>query len=403
MIALTSFDNGSSLIEKVLFVVYLAILSIFIFKYFSTLDGLRDLSGYDMVGRDFITFWQGGRVTWHDQISSLYPRDSYRELLIDEFGEPLGSYVFSYPPHTLIFLSFFGAFSYVTSLVLWSLGGMLAYSKVVTGYIKSSFYVWVTILSPASIICLLAGQTGLFIGALFLLGLSQLNKRPWLSGILFGILTIKPQIGVLLVVALLSGQYWRVIIAASVTSILLFLVSIGVFGTLPWEQFLTETLPKQSEFISKPFGVFDHMVHSPFKWIINSGGSLNLAWAAQGLFMLAGIMSVFYAFRMRISLSLKIAFLCVMTLLFSPYIAIYDMTILSVAAMIYYQFIGSQNKPVSLSSRVLVYLLLATPFLGFLASILFNFPLTVILVLMFAYILFKAMLKESNEPANLIS
>lgn len=398
MIALTSVNNAPR-IEKVFFVAYLAFLSTFMFMYFSNLDGLRDLSGHDMVGRDFINFWQGGRVTWRDEISSLYQKGAYRELLIDEFGEPLGNYAFSYPPHTLIFLSFFGAFPYIAALAFWTIGGILAYSKVATGYIKSSFYLWVTILSPASIICLLSGQTGLFIAALFLFGLSQLEKRPWLSGAVFGILTIKPQIGVLLVVALLAGQYWRVILAASITSLLLLLVSIGLFGTLPWEQFLYETLPYQSEIISRSYGMFDHMVHSPFKWIINIGGSLQLAWAAQFIFMLAGVISVFYAFRMQISLPLKIAFLCAMTLLFSPYIAIYDMTILSVAAMIYYQFIGSRNASVPLNSRVLVYFLIVTPFLGYVASARFNFPLTVILVLIFAFTLFKAMRKEARSES----
>jgi hypothetical protein len=53
------------------------------------------------------------------------------------------------------------------------------------------------------------GQNSTWTAALFGGGLSLLERRPLLAGRLLGLLIYKPQLGLLIQVALLAGRHWR--------------------------------------------------------------------------------------------------------------------------------------------------------------------------------------------------
>ena len=55
-----------------------------------------------------------------------------------------------------------------------------------------------------------------------------------LAGILFGLLTYKPHLGVVVPFALLALGAWRTIAAATVTAILLIAASVAMFGLDAW-------------------------------------------------------------------------------------------------------------------------------------------------------------------------
>lgn len=61
-----------------------------------------------------------------------------------------------------------------------------------------------------------------------------LERSALLAGILFGLLTFKPQLGVLLPLALLAGRQWRAFIAAAATAAVLFAASVILFGANVW-------------------------------------------------------------------------------------------------------------------------------------------------------------------------
>src|SRR5947209_4071280 len=72
-------------------------------------------------------------------------------------------------------------------------------------------------IAPATGITLISGQTGFLSGALMVGGLRLLPTRPALAGVLFGLLTYKPQLGVLVPVALVAMSGGRAIVAALAT------------------------------------------------------------------------------------------------------------------------------------------------------------------------------------------
>ena len=69
-------------------------------------------------------------------------------------------------------------------------------------------------------------------------GLSLLERRPYLAGFLFGMMIYKPQLALLLPVALLGGRQWRAFAAASVTAGVLLAASALWFGTDVWAEYL---------------------------------------------------------------------------------------------------------------------------------------------------------------------
>jgi len=188
--------------------IYLIFVLYICFVYFIKIDGLRDFSGRDLVGRDFINFWSGGHAALMGDSVTLYNHDKYHELLNQKFGAPLSNYFFSYPPHSLLLFSPFGALPYVYGLIAWTLGGFsLAYAASKKWFKSFEFSLWI-IIGPAALIALFGGQTGLWLAGIWMLALSLLDKRPILAGMLIGVLTVKPQMGVLLALFMLGGGHY---------------------------------------------------------------------------------------------------------------------------------------------------------------------------------------------------
>jgi hypothetical protein len=57
-----------------------------------------------------------------------------------------------------------------------------------------------------------------------------LDRRPLLAGLLVGLLTIKPQLGVLIPVLLIASGRWRVFTVATVTALALAAAAVMLFG-----------------------------------------------------------------------------------------------------------------------------------------------------------------------------
>ena len=79
--------------------------------------------------------------------------------------------------------------------------------------------------------------------ALFAGGLANLNTRPLVAGLLFGLLAYKPQFGVMIPLALAAGHYWRSFAAAAVTVLFLALAvtfcSAQAYGRPSWQALIS--------------------------------------------------------------------------------------------------------------------------------------------------------------------
>ena len=75
--------------------------------------------------------------------------------------------------------------------------------------------------------------------------MNLLWRAPIWAGVLFGLLTFKPQLGLLIPVALLAGCHWRAVASASATAVVLLGGSLIVLGAETWELYLSTTASYQ--------------------------------------------------------------------------------------------------------------------------------------------------------------
>jgi hypothetical protein len=76
------------------------------------------------------------------------------------------------------------------------------------------------LLSPAAVFCLISGQSSFVTAAMLLTIFACLDRKPVLAGVLLGLLTLKPHLGLLFPVMLAVSGRWRVFLVASATALL---------------------------------------------------------------------------------------------------------------------------------------------------------------------------------------
>ena len=183
---------------------------------------------------------------------------------------------------------------------------------------------------PAVFINLGHGHNGFLTAALFAAGLAQLDRRPWLAGILFGCLAYKPQFGVLIPLALAAGGYWRAFAAAAVTVALLALAVTLAFGVDVWTAFLASTKFTRTIVLEQGETGWQK-IQSVFSVVRMWGGGIALAYAAQIALMLALACALIWLWRSSAAYPLKAGSLLIGSLLATPYCLDYDLMVLAPA------------------------------------------------------------------------
>jgi alpha-1,2-mannosyltransferase len=283
-----------------------------------------DPIGY-YVGRDFVNTWLGGQLALTGDPAPYFGPNAYNALLAEKFGPTYPWHIWSYPPHFLLFTWVWGLMPYMLAYVLYSLLGLMLYLAVVTDGRPRTDHLVLLILAPAVTINIWCGQTGFLITVFLIGGLIQLDRRPVLAGILFGMLSIKPQLGLLLPVMLALTGRWRTIAAAAGTIALLAATAGLVFGPKVWTAYVNDAMPTQTAIMLEGFEHF--MVHMPTAFMSMRSARLPLSVAvwAQALVSAFALLAVVWTFRRRREGDLSNALLVTATFLVTPYAFNYDM------------------------------------------------------------------------------
>jgi len=171
------------------------------------------------------------------------------------------------------------------------------------------------------------GQNGFLSAALLGGGLLLLETRPILAGALFGLLTYKPQLGLLLPFVVVAGRRWRCIAAAASTAALFALASLAGFGPEAWRSFWEQlaNLPRLLE-----AGVFpwDKMA-SVFAAARLLGINAPVSYALHGIVAVAATVLSVIGWRASDDPRLRAALAAAAAPLLSPYIYDYDLVLLA--------------------------------------------------------------------------
>jgi alpha-1,2-mannosyltransferase len=188
-----------------------------------------DPVGY-LVGRDFANTWVGAQLALTGHPQTYFAADAYNRLLAEKFGASYPLHIWSYPPHVLLFTWPLALIPYMAAYILYCALGLAVYLAVTSAGGRRLDHLVLLAIAPAVIVNIWCGQNGFFVAALLAGGLMVLDRRPILAGLLFGMLSIKPQLGILLPLMLALTGRWRTVLAAATTVLLLVTVASFVFG-----------------------------------------------------------------------------------------------------------------------------------------------------------------------------
>jgi hypothetical protein len=229
------------------------------------------------VGRDFINLWAGTRLAFAGDIKIPFDLAAYPEAITRLFGQPLPFHAWSYPPNALLLFWLFAQPPYFPALALWTVATFAAFAAVALSPLSREQRATAGILlmlAPASLINAAGGQNGFLTAALFIGGILWLDRRPLLAGVLFGLLTIKPQLGLALPFALVALGAWRTIAAAAITAGLLAGASVALFGFEPWWLYVDVTVPFHVFTLQRWEGFYTIMMAS----VLAGGRTLGLSY-----------------------------------------------------------------------------------------------------------------------------
>jgi arabinofuranan 3-O-arabinosyltransferase len=275
-------------------------------------------------GDDFINFWSGAHLAWHGRATEIYNPAAFHAFEQSVVGAPLDAYHYSYPPVLLLLTAPLALMAYVPGLFAWLAAGWYAFYRALRLAMPGQGALLFALATPAVFINAVGGQNGTWTAALFGGGLSLLERRLLLAGGLLGLLIYKPQLGLLIPVALLAGRHWRAFAAASVVAGALLAVSAFWFGTDVWAEYLRNLGVLRQMILEDGTGVWHRFV-SVFVGARRLGAPVELAYVIQAVAATFACIAVAWVWLGDAPAGVKNAVLMVGTCLATPYLQDYDL------------------------------------------------------------------------------
>jgi hypothetical protein len=280
---------------------------------------------------DFVNVWSAGRLALDGHPAQAWDWDIQKQVQVAVLGQSYpGNLAWHYPPPFLFVASLLAHFPYATAFIGWAVASLVPYLAVMRAIVGRPFGLLLGAAFPVVLTNTLVGQNGFLTASLIGGTLILLPARPILAGICLGLLSYKPQYGLLFPLVLIAASQWTVFVTAGVVAVAMALVSWLAFGTESWQAFF-HWMPMFSQaFLTEGRAPWGKM-QSIFAVVRYFGGAEQLAWVFQWIMSAAVAVLLALMWRSRISYPLKAAALAAGTLLITPYLFLYDLMVLAIA------------------------------------------------------------------------
>jgi hypothetical protein len=286
---------------------------------------------------DFACAWAAAVQALHADAAALYDPAEFLKVQAALVGPRDYFYPnWPYPPTFFLILAPFTGLPYPYGFIAWDVATLLSLIVVVYLIVRRLPVIALVLASPFTMWNFLAGQNGFLTGSLLGASLLFLERQPVLAGMFVGLLTYKPQFGILLPVALAAARQWRAFASAAATAAIFAGISIVVFGTGVWEALPRQLLAQTGEVLragstDDPAAEWGY-IQTVYGVVRNLHGGAALAWFVQGTATVGAAIIVWLVWRFPVGYALKAATLAVAALIATPYAFAYDMAALSVPA-----------------------------------------------------------------------
>jgi hypothetical protein len=293
-------------------------------------DGMIDRNGKP-IGTDFSNVFAAGTLVLQGEAGAPYDPARQHQAEIAVFdGRPVPFFGWHYPPLFLVVAAGLALLPYSAALLAWLTTTLAGYVVVLQKIVGGRDALLAALAFPAVFVNLGHGQNGFLTAALLGGGLLMLDSRPWLAGLLIGLLAYKPQFGVLIPLVLLVTGRWSVIAAAVLTIVVAAALTTFLFGAAIWHAF-ADSMPFTRTVVLEQGGTGWPKIQSIFSAVRLWGGGVDMAYAAQLVLASAVAAALAWLWRSAAAFELKAAALACGCLLATPYVLDYDLVVLALA------------------------------------------------------------------------
>ena len=275
---------------------------------------------------DFFAIWSYARIAMTHSAASLYDSATLHTAQVALGMAPGHENPFPYPPSFLLILWPLGALSYLGAYLVWIITSLALYVWATSERNGPAISTLIALFAPTTTIMLVAGQSGFLAAALVIGGFRLIKTRPILAGVLFGLMTYKPQLGLLVPVALFAAGSWRCIAAAVATVAALVIVTSAAFGWSIWITWLAYLPVYSHQFDAAALS--NNLMPTITANLQMLGASLRTARLAQAVAALVVAIIVLRAFERGITPAATNALLAG-TFLATPHAFVYDLPMLT--------------------------------------------------------------------------
>lgn len=299
-------------------------LGVFLFQIASSHDPF--LPNGVPLGGDFIAFWSAARGVVAGHAGDLYNSaffESWLQTMVP--AENPYDLTWQYPPSYYFLILPLAFLPYSAGYAAWTGGSLIAFAA--TGYVIGLRERWLFVVLSAPVVfnAAITGQNG-FLTASLLAGAALLpDRRPMIAGLCAALLTVKPQLGLLLPIAYAAGGCWRAFGWATVGTVFLGLASVIAFGVEPWLHF-----PEGAVLVSERLsdGVMPlFKMPTTFAGFMLAGAPKALALSVHSVIAFCVVGTVAIVWRRVREPDLRAAILCTGVFFISPYIYYYELVV----------------------------------------------------------------------------
>jgi arabinofuranan 3-O-arabinosyltransferase len=342
---------------------------------------------------DFLEVWVAGRSALHGAAAAAYDPVLHHAAQVEAAGHALKGFLWwHYPPLFLLVAAPLALMPYAAAFITWDLVTLAGFAATIAAIARTRIAALIACGIPAVFVNAVVGQNGGLTAILIGGALLSLEARPILAGLFIGLLTYKPQMGLLFPLVLVATGRWRAFVSACAATLLAIAVPSVIFGVDTVRAFL-HFLPQASDSLLNHGAAGLNKLQTIYSLARCLGWSYLPASLLQGTVTLAVAIAVVRLWRSKVTFAVKAAGLAAAVFAATPYLYMYDFPILAVPLAFLYRDRAFDH--VELAGIALANLCLLVFACGIVAA-----PIGPLAVLFVGMLIVRRAMQQSGAAAN---
>ncbi|MBX9757952.1 MAG: DUF2029 domain-containing protein [Beijerinckiaceae bacterium] len=320
-------DDNQTTHQALVFGLALSILTLLLIVYRSTeLASTHGVASVPLV--DFNAFYLSGQLALDGRINDAYRFASLLEAQRQYAGR-IDFMPWTYPPPFNLVVGALASLSIQAAYLVFVGGSFTAYAAVLRAVRPQEFFHLILLGFTSAIVTIICGQNGFLTASLIgLFCLLYLKSSRW-SGVVLGLMIIKPHLALGLGVWLLARREFSLLLVSAITALFLSAVATVLLGPSVWSAFFGAVAEAGGLLKQGDYPLF--RMTSVYAGVRSAGAPHSLAFAAHIIIAFAAIIIIAQAALRRSDARVGLGVAVLGSLFISPYSYDYDLPMLAIA------------------------------------------------------------------------